>query len=622
VCGLAALVTPDDAPDPADAPAVTDALRRRGPDGHGGWSGAHASLWSTRLALWDEGRTTQPYAADGLAAAFNGELFNLPHLQRRLGMPGAAEIEVLAHGVARLGPDFLREIDGQFAVVVVDERTGRTVAGRDRMGICPLYTAPVRTPAGRAGTAYASEPGALRVLAPETFDWSPEGVADLLVDWAVPAPRTTWAGVAQVPSGTAVAPASGGPGAGVGWARPWGPPDASRPAAPWDPDDPAAVDEVEALLRDAVHTRARSVGEVAVAVSGGVDSSTIAAIGAQEGLRRSFGIVVEGDEPTAARQRAVAQAVGLHHEVLELGAAAAWTAFQRVVTSRGIPLARLGPVGMAELARLVRSRGVTSVLSGEGADELFGGYDSARVLAARAGAWGATEDLDWRGFGAAELRQDAGPTWHAAYWRTVVADPTGALDRGRILGPVRSLFGPDLAEAWDRRALGAGDGRTPAGTADPDARRVEDLTRLLAPFLLTVQGDHAWMGEGVEQRPPWLAGPVVDWAMARPVAGFLTLGAGKTPVRALLRRLATAYPGLAALDVPKAAYRIDASLFLRDAAAWEAMCAAIRRCPPALVDVDALLARARACHRAGRVSEPESALLLVASSLGLLAGAR
>ncbi len=616
MCGIAVILPrPGRAVEPTDPAALAAALARRGPDVTGRWRSPVAGMWASRLILWDEGRAEQPAEIDGVVGCFNGELFNLDALRARLGRPGASEIEVLCAGVNRWGPAFLSGIDGQFAGVVVQVADGRAVAFRDRFGICPLYV--TETP---AGTAIASDLQALAAITPgprPSIDLP--GLAAAVAEWAAPPPSTPWVGVRQLLPGQALHVEGGRVVATTEWAAT--PADGLAVSRSWAGDGPpsaAELDELEAAVRGAVRSRTRSVGRLAVSVSGGVDSTVIGALAAEAGVRRSFGLVVDGDDRLTAWQQTVADAVGLEHTVHVLRPADLLADLVDFVATRRVPLVRLGPVGMTGLAGTVRRAGITAVLCGEGADELFGGYDSARVLAARDGSFGPPAQLNWGEFGAPEFAAERGPAWAAAYWRSLIGLGTSTpTRRSGILAAHAALFGPELSRAMEHHWA-----MPPPAAAGPaaDARRDADLGTLLAGYLLTVQGDHAWMEEGVEQRPPWLADDVARWALSRPVRRLVAIGEGKVPVRDVLRRLTAHHPALTTANVPKEAFRVDASVLLGDAAVWASFTELIAACPGELLDVPAVLARAAACRAAGRCSEAESMILVLGASLGVLAG--
>lgn len=666
MCGIGAVVVaaPSASGEAGDAashpsvpgPQVVDralaALAGRGPDGGAADVAPGVVLLATRLIQWDEGSPRQPFVTGaGDRAVFNGELFNLSALQQQVGLPGAPEIAVLLEGLRRWGPDFLRRVDGQFAVVV-RLADGTTYAARDRFGIVPLYRAalhddPAAAPGTPTGWVFASSIAAVLELLARRPAYDVDGLATILRDWAPTGASSPYLGVAQVEPGHVVVVDP----AGRTCVRRWAGEDAecaapSRPA----PRDPAAsaahthsatlvssgrrgpgeVALLEGRLRAAVRVRMRSVHEVACLVSGGIDSTVLAAVAAEEGARLGLGLCLEGDEETTRRQRAVAEAVGLELVQHRLTPAETMATFREYVRTRRMPLVRLGPVGMTALARRARAEGVRTVLSGEGADEVFCGYDSYRLVAARAGLFGAVDGLDWERFGAPEVCLGKGRRWARAYWRGLVALGSAPPSRVGILRPVAGLFGPVLAQAYAAASAPAGSA-VPAGTDLGEVRggavstllgrrREEDLSTLLAAYLLVVQGDQAWMEEGVELRPPYLSAVVADWAFARDPAGFVSIERGKEPIYALLTRLAERRPALAALGFAKAAFRVDARFLLGDDAAYDDLRAAVAACPSELVDAPTLLTRLDRARDAGTLSEAESMLTTLAASFGILAG--
>lgn len=690
---------------------VEAALARRGPDVTTRHVEPGLVAVSTRLVHWEEGVTDQPRLTEnGGFAVFNGELFNLPELQRVLGRPGASEIEVFLAGVQAEGPEFARRIDGQFAAVIRASANAPVLAVRDRFGVSPLYlhrrdgvtylasalealealacpaeTEPASTdtaaadaapgPAPIGGVLGAEEttvPAAVGEPAAEASHLSPapgpagavparqavtglgltlggtdtagpaasvpgacferdlEGLACVLHDWAPTRGRTVFRDVRQVPPGQVVEirPDAGPNEPPV--VRPWADPRAAAvtgglgaaatavtpPNRPLDasPLTDSDLAEFENLMRESVRARMRSVSEIVALISGGIDSTIIAALAHDEGARTGLALYLEGDHVVQGRQRQVASAIGYHLVHHELRPREAVSLLEEYVRTRRVPLVRLGPVGMMSLARRARAEGIRGVISGEGADELFSGYDSYRILAGRAGAFGDPRSLPWEEFGEPEFGGDRGPRWARSYWRAVIALSAGAGNRrADIMRPVAELFRPELREAFDQAA------ELPPNFGLED-RRQADLRDLLGSYLLVVQGDHAWSEEGVELRPPYLATPVARYALRRDPASFVSISNGKLPVRALLQRLAATRPQLAGLGFAKSAFRVDASFVLRDPKATDHLRHLVSACPDDVLDAAATLARFDKAVAAGTCSESESMLFLLAASLAVLSG--
>lgn len=623
MCGFALAIGERRSGAPATPRSQVDAaLARRGPDTTSRHLEPGLTVVTTRLTHWDEGAASQPLLTDdGGLAVFNGELFNLAELQQVLGRPGASEIEVLLYGVRAEGPEFARRIDGQFAAVVRAAANAPVYAMRDRFGIAPLYLT-------RTGgtTVLASALEALEALAEVDFTVDVEGVASILRDWAPTGGLSTYEGVRQVAPGHVVqldhvgvplvwrwadVRAAAVPDTGIGAAfDAVTPPDESLDDAALTEHDLA---EFETLMRASVKARLRSTSEIVCLISGGIDSTIISALARDEGARTGLALYLEGDDLVRDRQIQVAKALDydlIHHR---LRPRAAVTLLEEYVRTRRVPLVRLGPVGMMSLAHRARSEGIRGVLSGEGADELFSGYDSYRILAGRAGAFGDPKKLPWEEFGDPEFGAERGPRWARSYWRAVIGLSANAGNRrSDIMKPVADLFRPALREAFEDAA------ELPA-VWGLEERRQSDVHELLGSYLLTVQGDHAWSEEGVELRPPYLATPVARWALRRDPATFVDIRNGKLPVRALLQRLAVQRPALADLGFAKAAFRVDTSFILRDADATAELRHLVTGCPGDLLDAAATLARFDRAVAAGTCSESESMIFLLAAGLGILA---
>lgn len=615
-------------------------LKRRGPDGIALFEEPGIFMMAARLVHWEEGAATQPYRGpQGRLGVFNGELFNLSKLQARLGKRGASEIEVLVEGLHRYGPAFLRMIDGQFAAVVRLCSTGPFYAVRDRFGVCPLYIANLPD-----GMAAASNIASLHALSASPWAYSLGGLRNIMTRWAPSGGSTPYDGIIQVAPGEIVTLER----SGVATRATWLPneqtsegtctvsPESPKPDVPMSPSEVA--DTLEEALRASIDSRLRSATTVACLISGGIDSTVIGAIAAQLGCRLGVGLVLEGDRAVSDQQQRVAEAVGLELRQHVLTPTECLSTFRDYVLTRKIPLVRLGPVGMAWLARSSRADGVRAVLSGEGADELFAGYDAYRVIAARGGLFGNLASLDWDAFGPPEFEAARGNRWARSYWQTLVTmsheDPTG---RAGLLRPLAPLLSPWLRSAvshptWDTPDIGDGERSLQARGAHTttaavqsqnalkalDARRKTDLDDLLGSYLLTVQGDHAWMEEGVELRPPYLSDDVARVAFRSSPAQYLSIGAGKRPVRAVLESLASQNVSLADFDVPKSAFRVDARFLLGSTSTADHFVKMIASCPDTYVDVEAVTARARRCAAAKTCSEGESMLFTFAASLGLL----
>lgn len=623
MCGFAVFVR-DSPGAPAEAdPQVEVALAGRRPD-----SGAHhvtdrLIVVSSRLTHRGGGASDRPYVdADGGTAVFNGAIYNLEAFRNNTGLPDVSEVQAIYLALRDHGVDALKYIDGQFAIVVAFP-DGRVLVARDRFGVSPLYYG-----SSDAGWVIASNLRAWSAMArtgSRTNGSAPEldvtGLASILTEWAPVDGLSPYLDVHQCQAGKFLTIEHGSSTRQQSWASTAqlrNAPDApSRVGATTTPPSDAELTDLLQRLRNSVEIRLRSATPVTCLLSGGVDSTLLGALAQENGARRGLGLYLDGDDVVRDRQQQVADTIGLGLDQHRLHAREAIHLLEEYVRTRRVPLSRLGPVGMMALARYANAIGIRAVISGEGADELFGGYDSARILAARNGALGPTSSLPWAEFGSPEFGADRGPRWARAYWRTLIALSTSSgARRGDVVSPVAEFLAPRLRHEVGRLQDAA---PTPVTVED---RRGHDIRRLLASYLLTVQGDHAWSEEGVELRPAYLATPVANWALSRDPTSFITISEGKTPIRNLLRQLAAERPGLNELGFAKAAFRVDASFLLQDEQASAKLRDLVGHAPENLVQTEAIINRVDTCLTAQTCSEAESMIFLFAASLGVLAASQ
>lgn len=380
MCGIAGELRVDGARASLEAvAAMTDQQVARGPDAGGTWARGPVALGHRRLQIVDlTDAGAQPMVDEdrGLALVFNGCIYNHHELRAELRRAGhrfrsTSDTEVLLVAFHHWGTACLERLRGMFAFAVVDLRTGRTVLARDRLGIKPLYLAPS---AGRL--RFASTLPAL--LAAGDVDTSIDPVAlhhHLTFHAIVPAPRTLLAGVRKVPPATVVEVDPDGTTRERVW---WSPPQERDPdRADWS--DREWIDAVGDALRTAVAGHLTGDVPVGLLLSGGLDSSLLAALlveeGAQDlptfsiGFRDAGGL--EGDEFRWSDQ--VARELGTDHHQIRIPSARLLDSLGPCVAAMPEPLASHDTVAFWLLSQEV-ARHVKVVQSGQGADEVFAGY--------------------------------------------------------------------------------------------------------------------------------------------------------------------------------------------------------------------------------------------------------
>ncbi|OOB90092.1 N-acetylglutaminylglutamine amidotransferase [Rathayibacter sp. VKM Ac-2630] len=384
MCGIAGEIRTDGAEADRDVVGrMTAALAARGPDGEGLWSDGPVALGHRRLSIIDlSDASAQPMTDDaaGLAIVFNGCIYNHRELRAELGpqcFRTSGDTEVILRAYERWGLDFVQHLVGMFAIVLVDRAAGRVVLVRDRLGIKPLYVTRVGAAVRVASTLPA-------LLAGGGVDTRIDDVAlHHYLSWhsIVPAPRTILRGVRKLPPATLRVIDRDG---------------SERDLRYWEPRyerDPERASWSDADWREAVHdalrtaVRRRTVADVPVGVllSGGVDSSLIVELLAEEGLADGIETFSIGFEDRGGRagdefrwSDAVAQRFGTAHHRLRVGVDDLPSAVCAAVGAMSEPMGTHDATAFFLLARAV-SEHVTVVQSGQGADEVFGGYGYHRI---------------------------------------------------------------------------------------------------------------------------------------------------------------------------------------------------------------------------------------------------
>ncbi|MHC5003865.1 MAG: asparagine synthase (glutamine-hydrolyzing) [Planctomycetota bacterium] len=377
MCGIAGAIGAIDERVEGAVRAMHAGLRHRGPDDEGWWrdpGDVGCALAHRRLAIIDLSHgAAQPMSDEltGNVIAFNGEIYNYRELRDELLREGvrfatAGDTEVALKAYGRWGEAFLERLRGMFALVIWDAEHRRALLARDRLGIKPLYWAAMRSGAGPT-LLVSSELRALLASGAVERRLDPLGVAAYLWNGFVPGPGTMIRDVQLLPAGSraVVDPAS----------------PAIAPQPYWRPPRAAAgtsgPDALGAALREAVGMRLVSDVPLGIFLSGGVDSSAVAALAAAaaDAPLRTFNVAFEEaawDESRYART--VAEALGAEHEELRLTEAMFAERLPDALAALDQPT--FDAVNSYVVSRAVREAGLTVALAGTGGDELFGGYRS------------------------------------------------------------------------------------------------------------------------------------------------------------------------------------------------------------------------------------------------------
>lgn len=512
---------------PADAKALlarmTSKLSHRGPDDSGIHVDGEAGLAHRRLSIVGLGDGHQPMsdASDNLVISYNGEIFNYVELRNELIARGRqfrtqSDTEVILHLYAEKGLDCLHDLNGDFAFALWDTRQRRMVLARDRMGVRPLFHVQ------RGDTLFfASEIKALLTVPGIEASLDPLALDQIFTLWAPLAPRTAFKGISELPPGHLMIVDEGRIDRRAWWRQSY--PDAGhvRPRAD-------AVEELRALLDDATRIRLRADVPVGSYLSGGLDSSFVSTLAARAQPERlsTFSLGFDSEEHDESKWQALmATTLGVEHTTVRCAAGDISQLFPSVIRHVERPILRTAPAPLAKLSALVHDNGIKAVLTGEGADELFAGYDIFREARLRRFC-GRQPNSKWRPLLFQRLYpylpglQRQSPEYLARFF--------GAGDdriddllyshrpRFRSTSAAKLFFSPEL-----KRELGDYDATAElASMLPPDFSRWHPLHQaqyletsfLLPGYILSAQGDRVMMANSVEGRFPFLDPRVIDFA--------------------------------------------------------------------------------------------------------------
>lgn len=529
MCGICGIVSSGARPQRTTLEKMLARLRHRGPEASGLLLDRRAALGHSRLAIIDTLGGGQPLANEDetLWLSFNGEIFNYRELAEQLRALGhrfrtASDSEVIVHAWEQWGSGCLTRFNGQWAFALWDTRSERLVLARDPVGICPLFFTelPDRFLFASQVTALLADPGVPREL-------DPEGVDEVFSYWSTVAPRTVFRGIHQLPPGHwAVLDADG-----------------LRMERYWANDFPAAGTEAsQDIVENAEGLRARIVQAsrlrfqrsdvpVGAYLSGGIDSSVIAAVLNQytDAPLSTFSLrFADAEFDETDHQRQMARRLGTEHHEIVVSQRDIADIFPATVDQAETILLRSAPAPLMLLSELVHREGFKVVVTGEGADEVLGGYDIYREARVR---------QFWARDPSSTVRSRAGELLYPWMARSPGAAPAFArsffgmnLDaddpalshrpRWQSTTALKNLLTPQ----WRRAGRGLSD---PAGLVDsmpvtstawdPLSRaQWLEMASLLPGYILASQGDRMLMANSVEGRFPFLDPEVISFANALP----------------------------------------------------------------------------------------------------------
>jgi asparagine synthase (glutamine-hydrolysing) len=561
MCGILGYV--GRTPPVADLARATNLLSHRGPDSGACWHGPEVFLGHRRLSIIDLSTGDQPmFSGDGrYVVTFNGEIYNHTELRGELRAQGVpfrtpSDTEVILAGYARWGVEVSARLEGMFAFAVYDRLERTTYLARDRFGEKPLLVV------HRDGVlTFASEMSPLVALGLAGEELDPEALGGYLCLNYVPGARTMLRQVERMP------PAE--------W-RLYGPEGLRRSAQYWAPPATpvastrttnALVDELQEHLDRAVKYTLRSDVPVGLFLSGGVDSSCVAESAARVGrLQEAFCVDIAAghgfSEWNAAS--AVAKRIGVGVTRVPFDASVL-TEFVEVTRHLDDPLADSSAMAVWTVSRAA-SRRVKVVLSGDGGDELFGGYltYAASLWHQRLRPWlpaGAWRTLAWAsGYAGVNDREKVSRSYKLHRFLRAMPLPTREAHftwNGTWLPEQAASLASDkrTREAARQALHRLAEADTLAGL---HGLQLTDIHEYLSNDILT-KVDRATMAHGLESRTPFLNSRVAEFALRLP----LDMRVRGKVTKYLLRKLCARHYGDAHAYAPKQGFSIPVHTWLR-----------------------------------------------------------
>lgn len=534
MCGITGFIHSENRPiDENILKSMILALKHRGPDDTGYYANKKVAFAQSRLSIIDLSTGNQPmYNEDrSIAVIFNGEIFNYIELGDLLKKKGhffytKSDTEVIVHAYEEYGLDFVNHLNGQFAIAIWDTKKEKLVLARDRVGIRPLFY----TINNENTLIFGSEIKAIFQYPDLKKELDYSGLNQIFTLWVNIPPKTIYKDINELAPGSVLVFEN----------------KKAKTHKYWSLKFPAKndyliknlsfyKDELKQKLFDAVTIRLRADVPVASYLSGGIDSSIISALVKKYHNNDliTFSVVfADKNYDERQYQEQMVSHLGTKHFMVEATYDKIREVFPDVVRFAEKPMIRTAPAPLFILSKLVRSNNIKVVLTGEGADEMFGGYNIFKENKIRR-FWAKNPNSKFRAgllsrlYPYIERNNTTSSSFWNAFFKKGLSDTEDKYYSHRIrwnnTSYIKNFLNRDIADTMNDQD----DIYYPLDNyLDPDFQKWNPLCQaqyleiilFMSGYLLSSQGDRMMMGNSVEGRFPFLDHNVIEFAAEMPPA--------------------------------------------------------------------------------------------------------
>lgn len=526
MCGIAGIINikSDSSPTREELKKMIYLLNHRGPDDYGYYCDEQVGLAHARLSIIDVEGGHQPiYNTDKSAwVVFNGEIYNYIELREQLIKKGyvfytKSDTEVIIKLYDEYGEDFVNHLNGQFAIAIWDVKKKKLILARDRVGIAPLFYSKQNNK-----LIFSSEIKSIISVSSHKPELNRMALDQLFTFWSPSAPNTMFENVFQVLPGEMLVVEKGD----VTFKKYW---DWEYPVDGAYLNDSVDVlsERLHDLLVDATKIRLRADVPVGAYLSGGLDSSILVSVIKNFTDTSLSTFSLEFDEKgldESKYQKELIEHLDVNHNKIKISHEQIADNFESVIWHTELPILRSAPIPMSLLSGLVHSEGYKVVLTGEGADEVFGGYDIFKETKIRQ-FWAKNKDS---GFRPALLKKlypylDVSPGKAQAYLKLFFGQGIDNPDlnyfshipRWETTSKIKGFYSDDMKAQLRGDVVSEYSNSLPAeiNRWHPfnKAQYIESKT-LMSGYLLCSQGDRVLMKNSVEGRYPFLDHRLIEFA--------------------------------------------------------------------------------------------------------------